>query len=170
MGAYPWLDIAVGSDTGGSMRGPAGAQGLFASRPSVGAVDLENVIPLCSGLDTAGVFARTANLWARVVSVWYSDFDARYQHSYPRALLYPTSSFAGDAIGNEHAEALIEKFVTRVEGFLGVRRTHVDVNAAWNATRPEGAPANLSDMLHYVSAFFLFNCCMLAGVYSTRTD
>lgn len=32
--AYPWLDIALGSDTGGSIRSPSQLQGLFGNRPS----------------------------------------------------------------------------------------------------------------------------------------
>jgi len=150
MGAYDWLDIAIGSDTGGSMRGPAGAQGLFGNRPSTGAVELDNVIPLCSGLDTAGVFARSAHTWARVAHAWYQDFDGGY-HSYPKKLLYQSSSFTTEAINNTDASAVIEEFVLMLETFLGTQRTHVDVNAAWNSSRPSHVPnITLQDMLHYV--------------------
>jgi hypothetical protein len=34
IGAYDWLDIGLGSDTGGSIRGPAGSNGCFGNRPS----------------------------------------------------------------------------------------------------------------------------------------
>ncbi|ODM23164.1 hypothetical protein SI65_00753 [Aspergillus cristatus] len=149
MGAYDWLDIAVGSDTGDSTRGPAGAQGLFGNRPSTGAVELDNVIPLCSGLDTAGVFARSAHTWAHVAHAWYQDFDGGY-YSYPKKLLYPSSSFTTEAINNTDASAVIEEFVLMLEAFLGAQRTHVDVNAAWNSSRPSHAPnTTLQDMLHY---------------------
>lgn len=52
--ANEWLDVAIGSDTGGSVRGPAGANGVYGIRPSVGAITLENVMPLSNVLDTAG--------------------------------------------------------------------------------------------------------------------
>jgi Asp-tRNA(Asn)/Glu-tRNA(Gln) amidotransferase A subunit family amidase len=45
MGSYPWLDIAIGSDTGGSIRGPSEAQGLFGNRSSHGLVELTGVMP-----------------------------------------------------------------------------------------------------------------------------
>lgn len=32
--AYPWLDIAIGSDTGGSIRSPSQVQGIYGNRPS----------------------------------------------------------------------------------------------------------------------------------------
>ncbi|KAL5343542.1 amidase signature enzyme [Aspergillus crustosus] len=148
IGAYEWLDIAIGSDTGGSMRGPAGAQGIFGNRPSTGAVELDEVIPLCSGLDTAGVFARSAQTWARVADVWYQDFKTGFP-SYPKKIFYPSASFASDAVGSPEAAGLIEDFVAKFEGFLGANRTSIDLDAVWNSTKPVGAPATLQDMLHY---------------------
>ncbi|KAL8906709.1 MAG: hypothetical protein Q9171_006170, partial [Xanthocarpia ochracea] len=52
--AYPWLDLTLGSDTGGSVRGPSQVQGLFGNRPTHGLVDLTGVMPLAPELDTAG--------------------------------------------------------------------------------------------------------------------
>ena len=53
-GSYPWLDLTLGSDTGGSIRGPSQVQGLFGNRPSHGLVPLTHVMPLAPELDTAG--------------------------------------------------------------------------------------------------------------------
>lgn len=74
--AYPWLDFAIGSDTGGSMRGPAGANGIFGNRPSHGAVALDDVMPLSPELDTAGIFSRDAKLWAAAGHWWYQNFTS----------------------------------------------------------------------------------------------
>ena len=74
--AYPWLDYAVGSDTGGSMRGPAGANGVYGNRPSHGAVPLDDVMPLSPELDTAGIFARDAKTWQTAGRFWYSNFTS----------------------------------------------------------------------------------------------
>lgn len=76
MGAYPWLDHAVGSDTGGSMRGPSGANGVYGNRPSHGAVSLDDVMPLSPDLDTAGVFSRDAKSWATIGHFWYQNFTS----------------------------------------------------------------------------------------------
>lgn len=53
-GSYPWLDLTLGSDTGGSIRGPSQVQGLYGNRPSHGLVPLTGVMPLAPQLDTAG--------------------------------------------------------------------------------------------------------------------
>lgn len=132
------------------MRGPAGAEGLFGNRPTAGAVDLDHVIPLCDGLDTAGVFARSADTWARVVHSWYLDYKGDY-YSYPKKLLYQDSSFSTEAINNSDASALLEDFVSKFEKFLRTNRTHIDIIGTWNMTRAPDAPVSLQEMLHYVS-------------------
>lgn len=53
-GSYAWLDLTLGSDTGGSVRGPAQVQGLYGNRPTHGIVPLTGVMPLAPQLDTPG--------------------------------------------------------------------------------------------------------------------
>lgn len=54
IGSYPWLDLTLGSDTGGSIRGPSQIQGVYGNRPTRGLVPLTNPMPLAPQLDTAG--------------------------------------------------------------------------------------------------------------------
>lgn len=54
IGSYSWLDLALGSDTGGSIRGPSQVQGVYGNRPSHGLVPLTNTMPLAPELDTPG--------------------------------------------------------------------------------------------------------------------
>ena len=56
-------DLALGSDTGGSVRVPASYCGIYGLRPTHGAVSLVGARPLAPSFDTAGFFAaRAANL------------------------------------------------------------------------------------------------------------
>ena len=50
-------DLALGTDTAGSIRAPASWCGLWGLRPSHGAVDTDGVAPLAPSLDTVGLFA-----------------------------------------------------------------------------------------------------------------
>ena len=54
IGSYPWLDLALGSDTGGSIRGPSQVSGVYGNRPSHGLVPLTGAMPLAPELDTPG--------------------------------------------------------------------------------------------------------------------
>lgn len=144
--SYDWLDFAVGSDTGGSMRGPAGAEGLFGSRPSHGALSMDNAIPLCSRLDTAGFFARSASLWAEIAHVWYDIFDGSY-HTYPKSLYYPGAALA--AINNSDVSAVIEKFMSNLEGFLHTTRQNVSIASMWEETHSK-TTANFNSTFYSV--------------------
>lgn len=52
-------DVALGTDTGGSVRVPASWCGLFGIRPTHGQVPIDGVVPLASSFDTVGWFARS---------------------------------------------------------------------------------------------------------------
>jgi Asp-tRNA(Asn)/Glu-tRNA(Gln) amidotransferase A subunit family amidase len=61
-------DLALGTDTGGSVRLPAAACDVVALKPTFGAIPVDGVFPLCPSLDTVGPMARTvedtATLWS----------------------------------------------------------------------------------------------------------
>ena len=53
------VPLAIGTDTGGSLRMPAAACGVVGFKPPVGAVSCEGVFPLVPTFDTVGPMART---------------------------------------------------------------------------------------------------------------
>ena len=62
-------DIALGSDTLGSIRIPAALNGISGVRPATGALSLDDIFPLALGLDTVGPFARDLGGVRRVYDV-----------------------------------------------------------------------------------------------------
>ncbi|MFC8797486.1 amidase [Promicromonospora sp. NPDC057138] len=61
--------VALGTDTGGSVRVPAAYQGLWGIRPTHGAVADGGLLPLAPSFDTVGWLARDAATLARVGDV-----------------------------------------------------------------------------------------------------
>jgi allophanate hydrolase len=50
-------DIAVGTDTAGSGRVPAGLQGIVGVKPTVGVISTDGVVPACESYDCVTIFA-----------------------------------------------------------------------------------------------------------------
>jgi amidase len=63
------VDLALGSDTGGSVRIPACLNGIFGIRPTHDALDSTGVMPLARSFDTVGWFARDARTLSRAGDV-----------------------------------------------------------------------------------------------------
>lgn len=66
-------DLALGSDTGGSIRGPAALCGLVGLRSTHGRLGLEGVMPLAPSLDTLGWLTRDPALDELVAAVLLGD-------------------------------------------------------------------------------------------------
>ena len=85
------VDFALGSDTGGSVRVPAGLCGIYGLRPSHGRVPIDGVMKLAPSFDTVGWFARDAELLARVGDVLLGDDTTAGSAA---GLLYAEDAFA----------------------------------------------------------------------------
>ncbi|KAK0252698.1 hypothetical protein LTR54_009003 [Friedmanniomyces endolithicus] len=141
--SYPWLDLTIGSDTGGSIRGPSEVQGIYGNRPSHGLVALTGVMPLAPELDTAGFLTKDPILWATAAQVLYED-DVTITHTYPtqiKTYQFPTvSAVPGDD--------LLINFVGNVSAFIKASVVAWDIDADWNTTRPAGSDPSLTDLLN----------------------
>lgn len=65
------VDLALGTDTAGSGRIPAGLQGIVGIKPTLGVVSTDGLLPACPSWDTVTVFARdlaTAELGAGIMA------------------------------------------------------------------------------------------------------
>lgn len=78
------VPVALGTDTAGSGRVPAGLQNLVGLKPSVGLVPTAGVVPACRTLDCVSVFALTvADAWAVLDVIAGHDADDPFSRPIP---------------------------------------------------------------------------------------
>jgi amidase len=112
-------DIALGTDTGGSVRVPASFCGLHGIRPTHGRIDTTGMMPQAPTSDTAGWFARDAATFAKVSAIMLGE-------EIPPVL--PTSLVvAVDAFGFADAAVAqaLHPMVTRLAALIGHSRDDV---------------------------------------------
>jgi amidase len=70
------VDAALGTDTGGSIRGPAACCGVIGLKPTFGRVSRKGIAPSVTTLDCVGPFAREMDTIIRVMSAIDPSFDS----------------------------------------------------------------------------------------------
>jgi aspartyl-tRNA(Asn)/glutamyl-tRNA(Gln) amidotransferase subunit A len=70
-------DVALGTDSGGSIRIPAACCGVVGFKPTYGLVSLEGCFPLAPSFDHAGPMARDVRTCEDALGVLGSSFEAR---------------------------------------------------------------------------------------------
>ena len=79
------VDFALGTDTAGSGRVPAGLNNIVGLKPSKGLISTRGVVPAAQSVDCVSIFARTVGLAAQVLAVAMGH-DAQDPYSRPLQL------------------------------------------------------------------------------------
>lgn len=136
--AYDWVDIGIGTDTGGSVRIPAGKQGLFALRPSFGATSNEGVMPEGEYFDAVGFMTRSPYSLQTFGKAWLSQ--AKQQSnltllsnhtSFPRRLIVPSNLWP---VENNASQAIFSTWINRLATTLNASIDTTSIPQLWNAT------------------------------------
>jgi allophanate hydrolase len=124
------VDLALGTDTAGSGRVPAAANGIVGVKPTPGRISTRGVVPACRSLDCVTTFARTVDQ-AVLAADLAAGFDPADPWSVePRGGAEPASplrigvpapqqlAFDGDATGRDRFSNAVARFATAVSGTL----------------------------------------------------
>ncbi|KAK1999876.1 amidase [Colletotrichum falcatum] len=155
--AYDWLDFAIGTDTGMSVRQPAAFSGTYGNRPSQGMMLMENIVTNAYNTDTAGVIARDPAKWASFAKAWY-DASLHEQaslnglpalslpndHTFPKRILYPVDHLP---LRNPAAETILQKFLSDASAALGATVENFNLSAAIQGVAGRPLSEVLGDLL-----------------------
>jgi allophanate hydrolase len=121
------VSFALGTDTAGSGRVPAGFNNIVGLKPTKGLVSTAGVVPACRSLDCVSIFAQTAHDALAVLQVVQGEdaTDPFSRESYPAVL--PSSGFRFGVLapqdrefcGDTEAEALYDAAIDALQGLGG---------------------------------------------------
>ncbi|KAI8935518.1 hypothetical protein NX059_008089 [Plenodomus lindquistii] len=146
--SYSWLDVSLGSDTGGSVRGPSQVQGLYGNRPSHGLISLDHTMPLSPVLDTPGLLARNPTLWKDAAQAMYGA-NVTVTNTYPtriQTLAWPTSA-------SNPANSLLIDFLGNVSDFLSANADAFNVTQSFRTDNPD--LADLTTLMNLTYAILI---------------
>ena len=109
--AAGFCDLALGTDTAGSVRVPASYCGVFGFRPTHGAVSMRGCVPLAPSFDTLGWFARDAKTLQRGGDALLPD-DA-CNESFSRAVLAEDALEACDEVTADIVRLCVERLAAK---------------------------------------------------------
>jgi allophanate hydrolase len=129
------VDFALGTDTAGSGRIPAGMNGIVGLKPSLGLLSATGMVPACRTLDTISVFARDVATAVEVTGI-ATAYDAADAYSrklpVPQLGAAPSSFRVGISprpqrkwFGDDAAEAAYDADLGRLQA-LGATLVEVD--------------------------------------------
>lgn len=125
--------FALGTDTAGSGRVPAGFNGIVGLKPSIGLVSTRGVVPACRSLDCVSIFAASvADAWTVLGLIAGVDVEDSRSRTLPMLAAMPRGArigIAGQAqfFGDRLAEAAYDATVNAVRGDGGLAFTAVDL-------------------------------------------
>ncbi|KAI1328674.1 amidase signature enzyme [Xylariaceae sp. FL0255] len=156
-------DLALGTDTGGSVRMPAAYTGVVGFKPSYGMVSRWGVVPYANSLDTVGFLARTVKpiREALISSGIYSEHDPRDSTSLPASVRQRCTAERdgyGESYNLQNLEGLtfglpVEYNVEELDS--RVRQGWVDALAAIQSLGGRVVPVSLPSTKNALSAYYV---------------
>ena len=141
------VSFALGTDTAGSGRVPAGFNNIVGLKPSRGLVSTRGVVPACRTLDCISVFALEASDAIRALETMAAPDEDPYSRTLPAgaslamADISPEELKAGvplagqrDFLGDDEAQSAYEKGVERIEA-TGAAVREVDFSPFFEAAK-----------------------------------
>ncbi|KAL3590974.1 hypothetical protein FPOAC2_13179 [Fusarium poae] len=158
--SYDWLDIAIGTDTWGSVTRPALWCGCFGLRPSLGMVSCNGVEPYVKSWDIPGILGRDLKKCRDFAAEWF-NLDKCGKNTKPfSSIIWPEDFWK--IIDKEQVD-MGRKFSKLVEQDLGIVLESLSFEEIWAKNPPSVANGRLlHDFIHPATvalAYDVYHSC-----------
>ncbi|KAF9876992.1 hypothetical protein CkaCkLH20_05258 [Colletotrichum karsti] len=123
--SYDWLDFGTASDTGGSIRLPSKANGLFGLRVTNESLSTAGIMPQSPIFDVPGLLSRSALLLQTAYTHWLSS---KPYTRFPRRIILPTEFWPTE---NATSMPVFESFLSKLSTYLNATLDEVSTNSSF---------------------------------------
>jgi Asp-tRNA(Asn)/Glu-tRNA(Gln) amidotransferase A subunit family amidase len=117
--SYPLIDFSIGSDTGGSVRAPAAANGAFGMRPTGNATILDGICPISPLYGSVGALSANISVLETVTKAWYGKMAGLSMYTkFPKKIFYPVDFFPKP---NNASQKVYDAWFEKFEALTGLR-------------------------------------------------
>jgi allophanate hydrolase len=138
------VPLALGTDTAGSGRIPAGLNNIVGLKPSLGLVSAAGVVPACRSLDCVSIFALTTeDAWTALSAIAGPDTADAYSRTRPVGAIGPLAAglrigvpIAGQRIffGDKESASAYDAAIARCAA-LGMQIVEIDIEPFYETAR-----------------------------------
>jgi allophanate hydrolase len=138
------VPLALGTDTAGSGRVPAGLNNIVGLKPTLGLVSTTGVVPACRSLDCVSIFSLTTDdTWRALQVIAGTDSADAYSRKFslgtpgalpPEILIGVPRKEDRHFFGDKHSEAAFEKSIELAKA-LGAKTIELDFSYLLEAAR-----------------------------------
>ncbi|KAK4197147.1 amidase signature domain-containing protein [Triangularia verruculosa] len=153
LAAYEFLDLAIGTDTWGSVTRPALWCGLFGLRPSFGAVPSSGIEPFCGVYDTAGLLGRDLKKCRQFAAEWLDDRVLVKEPKPFGSIVWATDFWD---IVEVNQQQMARNFIRIIKDTLTIECHDVSFSKAWAQAPP--AEANGLSLVSYIDEATAAQC------------
>ncbi|KAK8062355.1 amidase signature enzyme [Apiospora hydei] len=145
---YPWLDITLGTDSGGSIRDPAVANGVYGFRPSHDGKPISDIFLPCAEFHTPGFLGRSSDAMLGFGRVWLQNapiLPPSSRDTEPRAIVNCLTPWRPVRIllledyrsDRDAVQNIADNWVASLARWLGAERVLLSIGDLWDETKPE---------------------------------
>ncbi|KAF2874248.1 hypothetical protein BDV95DRAFT_666169 [Massariosphaeria phaeospora] len=135
LASYEYLDFTLATDTTGSSRRPALANGVFQIRLSQAALSLDGIVPSWKPFDAPAMFTKDIVALEKWVGAWISAEQEERQSKI--SIIYPADFLP---VSNQAQMDFLNAFEADMESTHGVKKTVLSIKDLWKRKTPPPPP------------------------------